>query len=76
MDKTLLTINSIKNLESIKIYDLPSFKLDDTRKYVLPAMMISYDGGKYLNMYSREKYFNEFVLKVQEVYLKEREKYI
>ena len=74
MNQTLLKINKIKNLESVKIYDLTSFKLYDTRKYVLPAMIIRYDGGKYLNLYANDPYFCEYVLKVQEVYLREKDK--
>ena len=71
-DKELLTIKQIKNLSFIKIYDIASFELDDSRRYSLPAMMINYDGNKYLNMSGRDKYFDQFVKKVQQVYLKEK----
>ena len=72
-DKELLMIEQIRNLSFIKIYDIASFELDDSRRYTLPAMMINYDGNKYLNLSGRDKYFDQFVKKVQQVYLKEKE---
>ena len=74
-DSILAEINSIKNLERVDIYDLTSFKLYDSRKILIPTIHIVYDGTKILNMCSRDKYFDLFALKVQEVYLKETEKF-
>lgn len=70
-DKELVTINQIRNISFIKIYDIASFELDDSRKYTLPAMMINYDGNKFLNLSAKDKHFDQFVRKVQQVYIKE-----
>ena len=74
-DSTLEDIKSIKNILSIKIYDLINYKNDDSRKFILPAMIVVFDsdgGRKCLNLCAKDKYFNEFVKKVQSVYEKEK----
>ena len=74
-DDLLLEINLIKNIESIKIYDLTSYISNDTRTILLPAMIVSYDGGKYLNLSARDKYFDVFIKKVQSVYNEEKDRF-
>ena len=76
IDELLTTIGSIKNLESVKVYDLTSYVQNDTRTMLLPAILIIYDGGKYLNLSAKDKYFDVFAKKVQSVYNEEKDKLV
>lgn len=70
-DEMLLEINNIKNIRSIKIYDLLITKLNNT--YILPSVLVVYD-GKVLNLCSKDEYFDELVNKLIDVYNKEKDK--
>lgn len=70
-DSLLLEIYSIKNLESIKIYDL-LIQNNSNKNLIIPTMMITYNGNKMLNLCSKDKYFDIYVKKVLEVYNKEK----
>lgn len=72
MTPELIEINSIKNIEYIKFYDLTTN--DKDKIILLPALLISYDNGKTINLCIKDKYFKEFVYKVIEVYNNEKDK--
>ena len=66
MDSIMIDIYNIRNIENINIYDIVSpgsSELD-----IIPSMLVIYDGGKTINLCSRDKYFDTFVRKVIEVY--------
>lgn len=69
-DSTLININNIRNLRSIKFWDMTDVK--NNEKMIVPALMITYDGGKQLNITAKEKYFDIYVKKVMEVYNDEK----
>ena len=75
MDNLLVRINGIKKISMIHIYDITCYVHNDTRAFLLPGMMIYYDGGKCLNLYAKDKYFDIFVKKVQSVYNVEKDMY-
>lgn len=71
MNGRLIDINNIRNLTSVKIWDMvyntsPSL-------LVVPAIMITYDGGNVINLCAKDDYFNELVRKVIEVYQDEKD---
>ncbi len=66
IDNILINIYNIRNLTSVKFWDMLDVK--DNQKMIIPALMITYDGGKQLNITSKEKYFDVYVRKVTEVY--------
>ena len=70
MDPELVDIYNIRHLQSIKVWDL----VDESgsKTLIVPAILIYYDGGKYLNLCSKDKYFDIFVKKVMEVYHDEK----
>ena len=68
IDKELYEIQNIKNIESITMNDL----IDNTKGLIVPGFIIVYDDGKYLAYYANEKYFNDFVRKITEVYNDEK----
>lgn len=71
MDEVLIQIYNIRNLESVKLYDMV---LNDTNKLsVVPALLVYYDGGKSLNLCSKDKHFTTFAKKVVQVYKDEKE---
>lgn len=70
MDPELVSIYNIRNLESIKIWDLVTSS--PTKMIVLPAILISYDGGKFFHLCSKDKYYDVYVKKVMEVYHDEK----
>ena len=70
MDPELKEINRIKDIEFIKIYDLTTN--DKDKIILLPALMVSYDNGKIINLSIKDKYFKEFVNKVIQVYNNEK----
>lgn len=71
MDPTLVEIYNIRNIESIKLWDLVSND-EDNKRTVIPAFMVIYDGGKQLNLCAKDKYFDIFVKKITEVYKDEK----
>lgn len=71
MDEELVVINNIRNLTSVKIWDLVQH--DKGKDLVVPAILITYDGGKQLNLCAKDNYFNEYVRKVIEVYRDEKD---
>ena len=73
MDKVLVDIYNIKDIEEIKYTDLVPFG-SSSKIILLPSIYVSYDGGKYLNLCSKDKYFDVFVKKVYEVYQKEKDR--
>ena len=75
MDKTLVEIYSIKNIEEVNFTDLMPISTDEKIK-VIPSLLIKYNGGKYLNLCSKDKYFDVFVKKVYEIYQKEKDREI
>ena len=70
MDPELIEINGIKNIEYIKFYDLTTN--DKDKIMLLPALIITYDNGKTINLCIKDKYFMEFVYKVIDVYHSEK----
>lgn len=70
MDPNLITIYNIRNIESIKVWDL--VQNSEGKRLVIPAIMIIYDGGKQLNLCAKDKYFDIYVKKVVEVYRDEK----
>ena len=71
MDKELIEIYNLHNIESIKLWDLV---LNGTGKMmVVPTLLVTYDGGKYLNLSAKDKNFRVFVQKVVEVYQNEKD---
>ena len=70
-DEMLLEINNIKNIKSIKIYDLLISRTSNN--LLLPSILVEYD-GKVLNLCSKDEYFDELVNKLIEVYNREKNK--
>ena len=70
MDNLIIDIYNIRNIEVVNIYDI---MVPGTNKMdVIPSMLVIYDGGKTINLCSRDKYFNLLVRKVIEVYKDEK----
>lgn len=60
MDDTMIQIYSIRDIESINVYDIvsPGFsKLD-----IILSTLLIYNHGKAINLYSCDKYFDTFVI--------------
>ncbi len=70
MDEELIAIYNIRNLESIKLWDVIQDK--SNKALVVPVLSITYDGGKQLSYTAKDEYFNEYVKKVVEVYHDEK----
>lgn len=70
MEPELVTIYNIRNLESVKLWDLESAR--GPKRTIIPAILITYDGGKHLNICATEKYFDIYVKKVAQVYKDEK----
>ena len=70
MDKILIDIYNIRHIEYINFWDLHGTK--DSKILVIPAIMITYDGGKTLNLCSKDKYFDIYVKKIVQVYNDEK----
>lgn len=70
MDPVLIDIYNIRNLESVKVWDLVMNSTSKT--LVIPAILVVYDGGKHMNLCAKDKYFDVFVKKVLEVYRDEK----
>ena len=75
MEKDLMDINKIKNLEYVSFYDFTVPKKDGNidRRVIAPALMIKADRNT-LNYSVMDKYFVPFVHKVIAVYNKEKNK--
>ena len=75
MDPDLIKIYQIKDLEEIQFTDLaPSTR--GNKFTVLPSLLITYDGGKFLNLCAQDKYFDVFVKKVFQVYNLEKDRVV
>ena len=70
MDDLLKEINMINNIDYINFYDITTNDKDSM--VVIPALFINYDNNKQMNISIKDKYFNEFVTKVLEVYNREK----
>lgn len=70
MDPELVEIYNIRNIESVKVWDL--VMNSSTKTLVIPAILVIYDGGKHKNLCAKDKYFDVFVKKVVEVYRDEK----
>lgn len=71
MDKELIEIYNLHNIESIKLWDL--VQNGTGKMVVIPTLLVTYDGGKYLNIGAKDKNFRVFVQKVVEVYHNEKD---
>jgi len=73
-DPMLNDIFAIKNLEFIKFYDLSlsGDKESEKKTMMVPALVISYNGGTIMNLSMMDKHFDTFVNKVLEVYNEEK----
>ena len=71
MDKELIEIYNLHNIESIKLWDL--VQNGTGKMVVIPTLLVTYDGGKYLNIGATDKNFRVFVQKVVEVYHNEKD---
>ena len=75
MDPALVKIYQIKDIEEISFTDMaPSTR--GSKFTVMPNLLVTYDGGKYLSMCSQDKYFDIFVKKVFQVYNLEKNREI
>lgn len=71
-DNTLLEIEQIKNINSISFKNIYT-SLDDKSTTIIPGFIITYgDNNKMLFLTSYDKYFEEYVRKIKEVYLEEK----
>lgn len=71
MDETLISIYNIRNIESIKLYDMV---LNSASTFsIVPALLVYFDGGKALNLCAKDEYFDTLVKKVVEVYRDEKD---
>lgn len=68
MDKLLIDIYNIRNIESIDISDIVLSSHKNTKSLIIPSLMVIYDGGRIINLCSRDDYFDIFVKKVTQVY--------
>jgi len=73
MDKLLIDIYNIRNIQSIQVSDivLPIYK--NTKSMIIPCLMVEYDGGKMITLCAKDKYFDIFVKKTIEVYNDEKD---
>lgn len=72
MDKILIDIYNIKNIESITISDMNFSSRNSSKVIIVPNLLVIYDGGKTLSLCSKDKYFNTYVKKVVQVYNDEK----
>lgn len=73
MDDTLIEIYNIKDITSIKLWDRMLNSYNENKMIIVPGLIVTYNGGKMLNICADEKYFYEFVKKVREVYNDEKD---
>lgn len=75
-EKELLEIKQIKNIESIKLEDIYQ-PIVNGKRYLVPGFIITYgEPSKIVFWTTQDKYFEEFVRKVKEVYLEEKDQVI
>ena len=72
MDSLIIEIYNIRNIESVNIYDIVSTSSSEVN--LIPSLLVTYDGGKVINLCRNDKYFDIFVKKVIEVYNDEKNK--
>ncbi len=72
MEDTLIQIQSIKNITSIRLNGIIYTQDDKEKMELVPILSVTYDGNKSLSLTSKEKYFDAFVKKVTEVYNDEK----
>lgn len=70
MDNMLIDIYNIRNIESIKFYDVVVTKVP--KLIIVPALYVIYDGGKEINLCAKDEYFTTFAKKVVQVYEDEK----
>lgn len=70
MDPLLIEIYNIRNLESIKLYDMVIG--DSNNTLIVPALLVYYD-GKSLNLCAKDNFFTVFAKKVAQVYQDEKD---
>lgn len=71
MEPDLVDIYNIRNLETIKIWEMVS--MSSGQDMIVPAILITYDGGKSLNLCAKDKHFDTYVKKVFQVYSDEKD---
>lgn len=71
MNHTLIDIYNIRNIQSIKLYDMVVSKTP--KLVIIPALFVVYDGGKEINLCAKDKYFSTLVKKVVQVYKDEKD---
>ena len=75
MDPMLIKIQEIKDIEEIRFSDLMPSTLGD-KITVLPSLLVVYNGGKMLNLCSKDSYFDVLVRKVFQVYNREKDRVV
>lgn len=74
MDENLRKIEELKNISSIEYKDLSTTK---NNKYtVIPGFMVFYNGLNCLYLTAKDEYFLEFIKKLREVYIEEKDRVI
>ncbi len=76
MEQMLVDIYKIKDIEAIYYSDLISSVSQERRITIIPCLSIRYDGGKFLSLCSKDKYFDVFVKKVFAVYNLEKNRIV
>lgn len=71
IDETLKKINELKNIQAISYRDLSSST--GSKNIIVPGFLVVYDGMKTLFLTVNDKYYQEFIQKLREVYLKEKD---
>lgn len=71
VEPQLEDIYKIENLESISITDLVQNVSGKT--FIIPLVIISYDGNKTMSLCSHDKYFDVYIKKVSEVFNDEKD---
>ena len=87
-NEILIQINTIKNIESINFSDASIIKmskdkpiitnelLENGKELIIPMLTVTYNGMNIITLCSQDEYFNTYVEKVKEVYLKEKDRII
>ena len=71
MEPDLVEIYNIRNLESVKVWEMGG--LTSSGDMIIPAILITYDNGKSMNLCAKDRYFDTYVKKVIQVYNDEKE---
>ena len=72
MNQKLLDINQIKNIISIDYKDI-IYNGNEAKRQVMPGFLVFYENLKYMFLTIQDSYFEEFVRKIKEVYLEEKD---